>query len=127
MEPMLRKQSGSHYTPRELANFVASQVLNLLPASGRIRLLDPAVGDGQLVHSILNQRKRGQLFDTTVFDINGEALAEATRVIASTVVPAETLTAERKDFLADFDLSVSSSSAYPEYDACISNPPYGLK
>ena len=41
-----RKKAGAHYTPAQLAKFVAEQLLNhLKPVDGCLRILDPAVGD----------------------------------------------------------------------------------
>ncbi len=124
MAPAERKQSGSHYTPSELADFVAREILSLLPSSGSFSLLDPAVGDGQLVRSMLRARTTRQSFKTTAFDINDTALRQAKTAIESVMEPAESLSLNHQDFLADFDLSLSLFSSHTQFDVCISNPPY---
>lgn len=44
-----RKRHGKHYTPVELADFLAMRSLAQVDASGTIRVLDPACGDGELL------------------------------------------------------------------------------
>ena len=43
-----QKTQGAHYTPNLLADFVASQIANVLAANHKkeLRVLDPAIGDG---------------------------------------------------------------------------------
>ena len=51
-----RKSTGAHYTPKALADFAARETVEAWtrkPGSGSIRVLDPAVGDGELLLSIL--------------------------------------------------------------------------
>ena len=51
----LRKDSGAHYTPSILSDFVASQITAQidLSHSTTFRILDPALGDGELIISLL--------------------------------------------------------------------------
>src|SRR5438876_11702853 len=47
------KERGVHYTPPELARFLASHVAAHLRAiSNPLRLLDPACGDGELLEAL---------------------------------------------------------------------------
>lgn len=50
-KPSKRKLTGAHYTPPELARFVAQRILSeaVLNVSDYIRVLDPACGDGELL------------------------------------------------------------------------------
>jgi hypothetical protein len=53
-----RKSVGAHYTPAILADFVAKEIVSTLHDSHKskmLRVLDPAVGDGELLRSILDQ------------------------------------------------------------------------
>ena len=49
---LARKRHGIHYTPIALANFLAEQIWDVAqsaPAIEKLRILDPACGDGQLL------------------------------------------------------------------------------
>lgn len=53
-----RKATGAHYTPKILANFLASEMVKVWargPRPKTVRVLDPAVGDGELLVSILEE------------------------------------------------------------------------
>jgi len=56
----IKKSEGATFTPSILADFVASQILATFKPenNGPIRLLDPAVGDGELLHSLLRTPRR---------------------------------------------------------------------
>ncbi len=42
-----RKSTGSHYTPTNLSDFLADQIVNNFKSkNNKITLLDPAMGDG---------------------------------------------------------------------------------
>jgi type I restriction-modification system DNA methylase subunit len=50
------KSSGVTYTPKELADFVAQQIAKAageLPTERPLRVLDPAVGHGELLFNLL--------------------------------------------------------------------------
>ena len=48
-----RKSRGIHYTPPELAAFLAGVMLRHAPSrAGRIEVLDPACGGGALLHAV---------------------------------------------------------------------------
>ena len=52
------KAGGATYTPKILADFVAQQIVRATLKSALatpIRILDPTVGDGELLASLLNQ------------------------------------------------------------------------
>lgn len=127
-----QKVTGSTYTPAELANFVARQMYSAaeLPKSGLIRILDPAIGDGALVHALLSQLPKSQLKRTLVrgFDTNSDALAQATAMLEGDFPLAE-IELVHEDFLSkycgggsDGDLFAGDSSE--EYELVIANPPY---
>lgn len=73
-----RKQVGSHYTPLELADFVALKILSRCNQDKKspLRLMDPAVGDGALLLSVLNKLPMEQRCGMEVigFDTDREAL-----------------------------------------------------
>ena len=50
-----QKSDGAIYTPIAFARFVAEQMLQVaeLPQFGKIRVLDPACGDGALLDALI--------------------------------------------------------------------------
>ena len=49
-----RKRHGRHYTPSDLAQFLAKRAAAYVPAGKKLRILDPACGDGELLLSAAN-------------------------------------------------------------------------
>jgi adenine-specific DNA-methyltransferase len=129
-----RKATGAHYTPQALASFVASQIVGALQPddkSGSIRILDPAVGDGELLNAILNELPASVLHRAIVdgFDTDSVALSAAKNRLSKSF-PAVTFNLSNDDFLAvvgehylNFQGGLFAPTA-PLYDAVIANPPY---
>jgi adenine-specific DNA-methyltransferase len=129
------KSGGATYTPTMLADFVANKIIDsaTLPA-GKIRILDPAVGDGELLSSILTRivSKTNAIIAVYGFDTDGSALALARRRLAATFPKVE-LYLEHGNFL-NFVLSLPSAGRTPsmfatqapaqDFDLIIANPPY---
>jgi methylase of polypeptide subunit release factors len=131
------KANGVHYTPLELAEFLADAVVKRLPATkGPIEVLDPACGDGALLMAFAKALPR-ELRKRTVlsgYDTNGEALRQASDMLADVGVADVVL--EPRDFLTvegvDVDSRCEQLSFFDEFDsvalrlfdAVIANPPY---
>jgi len=130
------KADGVHYTPRDLADFVASQIAKSLPVgnSGRaLRILDPAMGDGELLLSLIRQLAAQGIRDLEVygFDTDREAIHLASTRLTNEF-PGIHLNFKNEDFL----LHVLSHHSHgpcgdlfkprqtQTYDLVISNPPY---
>ncbi len=81
------KADGATFTPRGLAGFVARQIASLLVArpDRRLRILDPAVGEGALLVSLIETLSAQGVRDLEVhgFETNRELLLRATRTISS--------------------------------------------
>src|SRR5688572_15387575 len=75
------KATGSVYTPEGLANFLARQVLSraVLPRLGKIKILDPAAGDGALLVALISQfsEKDQARLEVYGFDTDSEAVGKA--------------------------------------------------
>ena len=74
-----RKLSGSHYTPSNLAKFVAKQIFESFAPSNNsktIRILDPAIGDGELILSIIDEFIANNISNIEIFgfDTDNNAL-----------------------------------------------------
>ena len=125
------KASGRTYTPALLARFVARNILDL--ASRRderssIRVLDPAIGDGELIVALLDDaisRYPSAKFVVTGFDTDESALAVAQERIASRF-PAAALSLRAESFLDHVLLgnTLLGQPAREQFDIVIANPPY---
>lgn len=124
------KQHGIHYTPTELAGFLAEMIVREFAAPRtEIHVLDPACGDGSLLLAILDaipEQLRSSLH-LHGFEMD-EAAVEAAR---SRLSDAPSVTIEKNDFLAIEGVIPQHRSLFDErdeptrkYDIIISNPPY---
>ncbi|CAK7019745.1 Eco57I restriction-modification methylase domain-containing protein [Kerstersia gyiorum] len=124
------KAGGATYTPGVLSDFVAArmvEVLAQLPQGRRLRVLDPGVGEGELLLSLLSELQRRGVTDVDVhaFETDAAALA-VTRQRLEAVFPQATLHMIHGSFLdyalAQPDDQAGQGSAY--FDLVIANPPY---
>ncbi len=97
-----QKSDGATYTPIDFAVFVAEQMLQVadLPKSGKIRVLDPACGDGALLDALIKSmphasRKR---IEAVGYDTNPEAIRIASQRFRQDF-PELHVHLEQKDFL----------------------------
>ena len=129
------KAGGATYTPLLLADFVADQIVSCARFEGTdiIRVLDPAVGDGELLLSLLKKLlpRTEAAVHVFGFDTDEAALGEARRRI-SKAFPHVHLHLEFGNFL-EFVLEqgaicCTSSLFVPDqaelFDLIIANPPY---
>ena len=119
------KAGGVTYTPRVLADFVAEQILAVAPrhVSSRLRVLDPAVGHGELLVSLLS-RLEGEV-EVYGYETDPAALTVAKERLAS-LFPAAKLNLSLGSFL-DHVLEDHSDDLFAKgerYDLIIANPPY---
>lgn len=124
MSARSRKEKGAHYTPVELSVFVAKQIAAHLPSGNALRVLDPAVGDGALLHSLAGTLGNEHHYEG--FDIDAPALQQADKILG-THIPRDHFTLHHSDFLARYggaDDDFFHTPPKPEYDVAISNPPY---
>lgn len=116
-----QKANGVHYTPTELAAFVARRALSELDG-GEMVVLDPACGDGELLLALAVEAAalglpRPHLVGV---DTDAEAIRAATDRLSG--APAASIVLHTGDFLA---LGMNEASELPDsYDVVISNPPY---
>lgn len=95
--------SGSAYTPAAFARFLATKMVAAatLPATGEIRILDPAVGDGVLLDALVRSLPeavwpRLQVFG---FDTNAEAIRIASSRLHR-AYPTVGIHLQQEDFLS---------------------------
>lgn len=116
-----RKRHGKHYTPTELADFLATRTLAQLDAPGgnQITVLDPACGDGELllaVHRVASSL--GWVSDLVLigYDLDELAVSIARDRAEAAGIPVRI---EQADFL-----TASRELAKGSIDVVITNPPY---
>jgi adenine-specific DNA-methyltransferase len=126
------KQHGVHYTPPELALFLARQIFDVLPEGGSsVSVLDPACGDGELLEAVADVAP-GRVSSFVGCDRDKEALDLASKRLADSDVPTEFV---RTDFLEGLCLDGSQQELFGDqiehglgqerkFDVVISNPPY---
>jgi tRNA1(Val) A37 N6-methylase TrmN6 len=130
------KAGGATYTPSLLADFVARQIVaaaDLTSTDGVIHALDPAVGGGELLISLMKELAQHTKRPIAVhgFDTDKGALAEARDRIAG-AYPHATLHLEQANFLEyvieqpakNRTPSLFSRRAPQSFDLIIANPPY---
>ncbi|MBD3329390.1 N-6 DNA methylase [Candidatus Dojkabacteria bacterium] len=131
-----RKEAGVHYTPKILADFVTKQILNSWlskPRTKQIRLLDPAVGDGQLLLSLLEGLWTRNYSDIKVsgFDTS-KAAVESARIKIQESFSEISLELACDDFLEFVLMNYAPNGQYSlfttgprePFDIVIANPPY---
>ena len=128
------KAHGATYTPKILADFVAREILRQADSANSrspIRVLDPAVGDGELLVSFLDQL---EVPDSSAIEVHGfetdeAALRTARERLAERVgdVPLQIEQGSFLSFVLDrFDRAggLFGVAGTPRYDFVIANPPY---
>ena len=130
------KAGGATYTPKILADFVAKKIvsnLGNLPKGQPLRILDPAIGHGELIVSLLEQLPEGQTVDVEVFgfETNAKALAtvkERLRLafpgVSFRIEPDSFLEFVLENFGANDHASLFQHTMPEAYDLIIANPPY---
>lgn len=125
------KLNGATYTPPDLATFVAENILEAaeLPRTGVIRVLDPAVGDGALLHALLNCLPGDVLerVEVSGYDTDADAVQMATTRLENAFA-GRPIHIEQKDFLKHV-LALKGGDLFSEgeqepFHMVIANPPY---
>jgi hypothetical protein len=126
------KADGATFTPDGLASFVARQIASTLPVpkKGRVRVLDPAVGEGALLICLLDElsSKGFRQVEVHGFETNPASLSVAKKAISSRF-PAVPIHFRDGDFLEFAEQvasppSLFSSAPVERFDVIIANPPY---
>ena len=130
------KAAGATYTPKILSDFVARQIVERcgsLPTDRPVRVLDPAVGDGELLVSLLERLSVLSRFTIEVhgFETDPEALAQASSRLEQ-LFPQAPLHLLNDNFLeyvlehygSKKECDLLWSNPVNDYDLIIANPPY---
>jgi adenine-specific DNA-methyltransferase len=126
------KNTGATFTPKELADFLASRIVSYVGNSSQ-RILDPACGEGELLIAIGQKLSEGRnKYKLTGYDSNEQYLSFAHERMLCFGKDASELIHE--DFLnaidvtsnqTELDLFLKQKSLVNEsFDIVIANPPY---
>lgn len=124
-----KKLTGSHFTPANLSDFVASRILSSklkAPKNVELKVLDPAVGDGQLLKSFIRKfENRGRL-SVQGYDTNQKAISYAKEGLKK--LDPYKLILKKQDFLSliveQSRKDLFSNNELKLVDYVIANPPY---
>jgi adenine-specific DNA-methyltransferase len=126
--PKVRKKTGAHYTPEALATYVAKQIADCYKSGDQttIRILDPAVGDGELLLALTRALKSTtrNAIEVCGFDTDASAVSTASQRVRAEFQNG--LEIKQEDFVA-FSLAYHHEGSLfplPKFDVVIANPPY---
>jgi tRNA1(Val) A37 N6-methylase TrmN6 len=127
------KNTGATFTPKELADYLSVKILTYL-GKGKIKILDPACGEGELLVSIGVKLSSANIqFSLTGFDESLQYLNNAksrmeqlgpglSELIYGDFLKAVTLTEDQ--MALDFTPMDEPNSVNQTFDVVIANPPY---
>ena len=131
-----RKSTGSHYTPSILSDFVAHQIVDAWASkksAPEVCILDPAVGDGELLHSIMREASNQMDSKLHIFGFEtNEAALNAAKARIRKCFPKARMSMMCESFL-DFVLesygltrqnTLFERMSVNKFDLVIANPPY---
>lgn len=125
------KAHGIHYTPPELAAFLARNALSALEGDGPLRVLDPACGDGALLEAVAKASDNPERLTLIGMDTDSRAVAAAStrlRHLRNHVHAIELREADFLEAVADQLeprlLDPEPALGLGEMDVVITNPPY---
>ncbi len=122
---LCRKSEGAHYTPTKLSQFVSDKIITKLKHREFIVIADPAIGDGELILSLLSSLESTNNVEVIGFDINLESI-ELSKKRISKFFPDVKINLIHGDFL-DYCINNDSNICnynLPKFDVVIANPPY---
>lgn len=116
------KANGVVYTPTEMAEYVACQMLKYHPLPSnqeRIEILDPAVGGGELLIALIKDIiGLGKKIRVVGYETD-EAVGKETEFALRRMFPSAEIEVRIEDFL-----SAVGNATSGQYDYVIANPPY---
>lgn len=124
-----RKKEGAHYTPDIIADFISHRILDNVDPKESVKVVDPAVGDGELLISLIAALKERSVksIEAHGFDTNPMSL-QITRERIEQLHPEVEVHLHHKDFLqvclGRKSMFGALATDVPDFDILIANPPY---
>ncbi|MBE0471624.1 MAG: N-6 DNA methylase [Methyloprofundus sp.] len=128
-----RKKEGAHYTPEVVSDFISNKIISNFKLKDNIKIVDPAIGDGELLISLIKQLYDNSIVNIEVygFDINKKSI-EISKLRLLEHYPNLKLTLLNEDFLNIClekrnncnTLDLLDNKNIPSFDLLIANPPY---
>ena len=115
------KENGVVYTPEEMANYVAKEILNYRTSAfdSEISILDPAVGTGELLIALINTiSEQGKRIKVVGYETD-KIVGKETQKKLEIMFPQVEIEIRTSNFLD----AVEDGTA-GKYDCVIANPPY---
>lgn len=128
-----RKREGAHYTPEVFSDFISENILKNANLVKPVKIVDPAVGDGELLISLIKSLCRHDITEIEVFGFDtNPASIEITRKRLKEALPGINPILQNKDFLEicmekggiSESQDLFKSDNIPYFDLLIANPPY---
>jgi adenine-specific DNA-methyltransferase len=128
------KAHGVHYTPPELAEFLARHAWSGARAQTTIRVLDPACGGGELLAAFVQTAPDGANIELVGLDIDAQAIELAEERLSPATGANVSFELRTADFLDEvskessaltlFETSKRNQPYRGTFDIVIANPPY---
>ncbi len=128
-----RKKEGAHYTPEIISNFISSEMIANFKLKNNLKIVDPAIGDGELLISLIGKLYNNSVVNIEVygFDTNKKSI-EIAKLRLLQHFPNLKLTLLNEDFLNiclekrnnSNTLNLFDKKNIPNFDLLIANPPY---
>lgn len=113
MNALTIKKDGIHYTPPVLAHFLAREIVKVLgPSPQKLKILDPACGDGSLLSTIKQELHVSRISKLVGLDTSAQAIQAC-----QSRLPKSKTRFEQVNFL-------DQDSTENQFDVVIANPPF---
>ena len=121
------KINGATYTPTAMASFLAREICNIYKCKGKttIKILDPAIGDGELIFALLNNIPENQHSKVHIigFEIDKTIISNTLKRILE-AFPSVKINIYPFDFVNQIFEPDNAVKECDKFDYIIANPPY---
>ena len=114
------KATGSVYTPIGMADDLSASILEHLEPARSFSILEPAVGDGRLLRSVLSRLNPASSISVVAYELNPVVLRETAEALVKEFPQVDFLFVG-KDIIQDF---LGGHLMGRQFDIVVANPPY---